>query len=147
MFIMEIAFTTTVRKTKSTPHMTNDNPRQHLLKCCISPVLKHKWRCFVMDIGNTDQLCIIAASRLRFSTTQSIHMHETIQFLLQGWVRFYPTDVNPQRRAFRETTTQIIIPTDGQQHHVEHACNKVYAQRAGLELCHHGNQKTIVRLN
>ena len=72
-----------------------------------------------MDIGNTDQLCIIAALRLRFSTTQSIHMHKTIQLLLQGWVRFYPTDelmLIHKGVPSEKPQPIIIIPTHWSMH-------------------------------
>ena len=98
------------------------------------PRLETKWRCFVREIGNTDQLCIIAAWRLTFSTTwctcntQSIPATRLGQILPYWWI-----DVYPHRRAFRETTAIIIIPTEGKQQWMPWSAH---------ELGPPGNQKT-----
>ena len=67
------------------------------------------------------------------------HMHKSIRFLLQGWIRFYPTDelmLIHKGVPSEKPQPIIIIPTDEQQH-MEHSGDKLYlyAQRAGSELC------------
>ena len=73
-------------------------------------------------------------------------------YLAKRLVRFYPTDWmllcrgKPQPKQDHPTQIQAITIMSLSDYKYNKS-NSRCAQRAGLELCHHENQQTIVRLN
>ena len=78
--------------------------------------------------------------------------HTLTNSLAKPLVRFYPTDWmllcrgKPQPKQDHPTQMQTIAIMS-LSHYKCNKSNNRCAQRAGLELCHHENQQTIVRLN